>query len=83
MEAAIQTLVKVFLKSTKGKECLGKREFQSLVKSQLSNILSVRKSLLNISELLLALCNHLTKSMQQSDISIGQPSSVQIYTWAS
>ncbi|XP_022603097.1 major latex allergen Hev b 5-like [Seriola dumerili] len=40
MEAAIQTLVKVFLKSTKGKESLGKKEFQGLVKSQLSNILS-------------------------------------------
>ncbi|KAG7225513.1 hypothetical protein INR49_027509 [Caranx melampygus] len=40
MEAAIQTLVKVFLKSAKGKESLGKKEFQSLVKSQLSNILS-------------------------------------------
>lgn len=44
MEAAIQTLVKVFLKSGKGKESLGKKEFQNLVKSQLSNILSVRKS---------------------------------------
>ncbi|XP_073339446.1 S100 calcium binding protein U [Pagrus major] len=40
MEAAIQDLVKVFLKSSKGKENLGKKEFQSLVKSQLSNILS-------------------------------------------
>ncbi|KAM9340699.1 S100 calcium binding protein U [Symphorus nematophorus] len=40
MEAAIQTLVKVFLKSTKGKESLGKSEFQGLVKSQLSNILT-------------------------------------------
>ncbi|XP_042362694.1 S100 calcium binding protein U [Plectropomus leopardus] len=40
MEAAIQTVVKVFLKSTKGKESLGKNQFQSLVKSQLSNILS-------------------------------------------
>uniref|UniRef100_A0A3Q3WTS5 EF-hand domain-containing protein n=1 Tax=Mola mola TaxID=94237 RepID=A0A3Q3WTS5_MOLML len=40
MEAAIQTMVKVFLKSTKGKESLGKKEFQQLVKSQLSNILS-------------------------------------------
>lgn len=50
MEAAIQTMVKVFLKSTKGKESLGKKEFQHLVKSQLSNILSVRKSSLNLSE---------------------------------
>ncbi|XP_026204592.1 S100 calcium binding protein U [Anabas testudineus] len=40
MEAAIQTVVKVFLKSTKGKESLGKKEFQTLVKSQLSNILT-------------------------------------------
>ncbi|XP_068567271.1 S100 calcium binding protein U [Cebidichthys violaceus] len=40
MESAIQTMVKVFLKSTKGKENLGQNQFQSLVKSQLSNILS-------------------------------------------
>ncbi|XP_034748878.1 S100 calcium binding protein U [Etheostoma cragini] len=40
MESAIQTMVKVFLKSSKGKENLGKSQFQSLVKSQLSNILS-------------------------------------------
>lgn len=40
MEAAIQTMVKVFLKSTKGKESLGKSQFQSLVKNQLSNILA-------------------------------------------
>ncbi|CAK6949252.1 S100 calcium binding protein U [Scomber scombrus] len=40
MEAAIQTVVKVFLKSTKGRESLGPKEFQGLVKSQLSNILS-------------------------------------------
>ncbi|XP_041810806.1 S100 calcium binding protein U [Chelmon rostratus] len=44
MEAAIQTLVKVFLKSGKGKESLGKKEFQNLVKSQLSNILSDTES---------------------------------------
>ena len=63
MEAAIQDLVKVFLKSSKGKENLGKKEFQSLVKSQLSNILSVRKPSLNPSEMIpmLALCNHLTQ----------------------
>lgn len=42
MEAAIQTMVKVFLKSSKGKESLGKKEFQTLVRGQLSNILSVR-----------------------------------------
>ncbi|XP_044028547.1 S100 calcium binding protein U [Siniperca chuatsi] len=40
MEAAIQTMVKVFLKSSKGKESLGKKEFQGLVKNQLSNILT-------------------------------------------
>lgn len=44
MEAAIQTVVKVFLKSTKGKESLGPKEFQGLVKSQLSNILSDTES---------------------------------------
>lgn len=66
MEAAIQTVVKVFLKSTKGKESLGQKEFQGLVKSQLSNILSVRKSSLNLSEILptLALCNYLTEGTQ-------------------
>ncbi|XP_034401449.1 S100 calcium binding protein U [Cyclopterus lumpus] len=40
MEPAIQTMVKVFMKSAKGKESLGQSQFQSLVKSQLSNILS-------------------------------------------
>uniref|UniRef100_A0A7N8YQL2 S100 calcium binding protein U n=1 Tax=Mastacembelus armatus TaxID=205130 RepID=A0A7N8YQL2_9TELE len=40
MEAAIQTVVKVFMKSAKGKESLGKKDFQNLVKSQFSNILS-------------------------------------------
>ncbi|XP_037329437.1 S100 calcium binding protein U [Pungitius pungitius] len=40
MESAIQTIVKVFLKSTKGKESLGQSQLQGLVKSQLSNILS-------------------------------------------
>ncbi|XP_062265635.1 S100 calcium binding protein U [Platichthys flesus] len=40
MEDAIQTIVKVFLKSSKGKESLGKKEFHGLVKSQFSNILS-------------------------------------------
>ncbi|TNN69001.1 Protein S100-A16 [Liparis tanakae] len=40
MEPAIQTMVKVFMKSTKGKDGLGQSQFQSLVKSQLSNILS-------------------------------------------
>ncbi|XP_028254957.1 S100 calcium binding protein U [Parambassis ranga] len=40
MESAIQTLAKVFLKSSKGKDFLGKKEFQNLVSTQLSNILS-------------------------------------------
>ncbi|KAK5601595.1 hypothetical protein CRENBAI_023568 [Crenichthys baileyi] len=40
MEGAIQALVKTFLKSAKGKESLGKKEFQSLVSSQLGNILT-------------------------------------------
>ncbi|KAF7211054.1 S100 calcium binding protein U [Nothobranchius furzeri] len=40
MEAAIQTVVKVFIKSSKGKENLGQKDFQNLVKSQLGNILS-------------------------------------------
>ncbi|XP_030596301.1 S100 calcium binding protein U [Archocentrus centrarchus] len=40
MEGAIQTMVKVFLKSSKGKESLGKKEFQNLVSSQLGNILT-------------------------------------------
>lgn len=35
-------MVKVFLKSSKGKESLGKKEFQTLVKTQFSNILTVR-----------------------------------------
>lgn len=33
-------MVKVFLKSSKGKESLGKKEFQNLVSSQLGNILT-------------------------------------------
>ncbi|KAK2887559.1 hypothetical protein Q8A67_015787 [Cirrhinus molitorella] len=40
MEAAIKTVVSVFLKSSKGKENLGGKEFQTLVKSQLKNILT-------------------------------------------
>ncbi|XP_016133457.1 protein S100-A11-like isoform X4 [Sinocyclocheilus grahami] len=40
MEAAIKTVVSVFLKSSKGKENLGGKEFQSLVKGQLKNILT-------------------------------------------
>lgn len=62
MESAIQTLVKVYLKSSKGKDSLGKKEFQQLVKSQLSNILSVRKSSRNLPEMLLPLCNRLSRA---------------------
>lgn len=40
MEGAIQVVVKTFLKSAKGKDNLGKKEFQSLVSSQLGNILT-------------------------------------------
>ncbi|XP_016378572.1 cytochrome c1-like [Sinocyclocheilus rhinocerous] len=40
MEAAIKTVVSVYLKSSKGKENLGGKEFQSLVKNQLKNILT-------------------------------------------
>ncbi|ROL45066.1 Protein S100-A13 [Anabarilius grahami] len=40
MEAAIKTVVGVYLKSSKGKENLGGKEFQSLVKNQLKNIVT-------------------------------------------
>lgn len=42
MEGAIKTVVTVFLKSSKGKENLGGKDFQNLVKNQLKNILTVR-----------------------------------------
>ncbi|XP_069549596.1 S100 calcium binding protein U [Brachyistius frenatus] len=44
MEDAIATMVKVFMKSSKGKESLGKKDFQNLVTSQFSNILSGTES---------------------------------------
>ncbi|XP_069032795.1 S100 calcium binding protein U [Embiotoca jacksoni] len=44
MEGAIATMVKVFMKSSKGKESLGKKDFQNLVTSQFSNILSGTES---------------------------------------
>ncbi|XP_038135233.1 S100 calcium binding protein U [Cyprinodon tularosa] len=44
MEGAIQAVVKTFLKSAKGKDTLGKKEFQSLVSSQLGNILTDTES---------------------------------------
>ncbi|XP_058261207.1 S100 calcium binding protein U isoform X2 [Hemibagrus wyckioides] len=40
MEGAIKTVVTVFLKSAKGKENLGGKDFQNLVKNQLKNILT-------------------------------------------
>ncbi|KAL6461163.1 hypothetical protein MHYP_G00311290 [Metynnis hypsauchen] len=40
MEGAIKTVVSVFLKSAKGKENLGSKDFQTLVKNQLKNILT-------------------------------------------
>ncbi|KAM9385165.1 S100 calcium binding protein U [Pholidichthys leucotaenia] len=40
MEGAISTMVKIFLKSSKGKERLDKKEFQKLVQCQCCNILS-------------------------------------------
>ncbi|XP_051519691.1 S100 calcium binding protein U [Myxocyprinus asiaticus] len=39
METAIKTVVGVFLKSAKGKENLGSKDFQNLVKNNLNNIL--------------------------------------------
>ncbi|XP_017281954.1 S100 calcium binding protein U [Kryptolebias marmoratus] len=51
METAIQTVVKVFLKGAKGKESLGKKEFQNLVSSQLGNILSGADSKDAVSEM--------------------------------
>ncbi|MCI4395569.1 hypothetical protein PGIGA_G00182130, partial [Pangasianodon gigas] len=44
MEGAIKTVVTVFLKSAKGKENLGGKDFQSLVKNQLKNILTDTES---------------------------------------
>lgn len=41
MESAIKTLVSVYLKSAKGKDSLGEKDFQNLVKNQLSNIMAV------------------------------------------
>lgn len=41
MEGAIKTVVSVYLKSAKGKESLGGKDFQNLVKNQLKNILTV------------------------------------------
>ncbi|KAG9345388.1 hypothetical protein JZ751_009935 [Albula glossodonta] len=40
MESAIQTVVGVFLKSAKGRESLGGKDFQKLVKGQLHNIMA-------------------------------------------
>uniref|UniRef100_A0A673IKX5 EF-hand domain-containing protein n=1 Tax=Sinocyclocheilus rhinocerous TaxID=307959 RepID=A0A673IKX5_9TELE len=48
MEAAIKTVVSVYLKSSKGKENLGGKEFQSLVKNQLKNILTDNEAVKNM-----------------------------------
>ncbi|XP_051992010.1 S100 calcium binding protein U [Xyrauchen texanus] len=40
MEAAVKTVVGVFLKSSKGKENLGSKDFQKLVKNNLNNIMT-------------------------------------------
>ncbi|XP_062867336.1 S100 calcium binding protein U [Trichomycterus rosablanca] len=40
MEGAIKTVVSIFLKSAKGKENLGEKDFQNLVKNQLKNIMT-------------------------------------------
>ncbi|XP_072561658.1 protein S100-A16 [Paramormyrops kingsleyae] len=40
MESAIKTLVSVYLKSAKGKDSLGEKDFQNLVKNKLSNIMT-------------------------------------------
>uniref|UniRef100_A0A3P9Q4K6 S100/CaBP-9k-type calcium binding subdomain domain-containing protein n=1 Tax=Poecilia reticulata TaxID=8081 RepID=A0A3P9Q4K6_POERE len=50
MEGAIQAVVKTFLKSSKGKENIGKKDFQNLVSSQLGNILSVREAVNNMTQ---------------------------------
>ena len=42
MEAAIQTVVKVFLKSAKGSDSMGGKDFDNLVKKQLGNVMTVR-----------------------------------------
>lgn len=75
MESAIQTMVKVFLKSSKGRESLGKKEFQNLVSSQLGNILTVRKSLLKSQNCCLYLDYVIIfhKSRQWCCVSPGQP----------
>ncbi|XP_072530757.1 S100 calcium binding protein U [Salminus brasiliensis] len=44
MEGAIKTLVSIFLKSSKGKENLGEKEFQTLVKNQMKNIMTDTES---------------------------------------
>ncbi|KAM9405125.1 protein S100-A16 isoform 1-T2 [Salvelinus alpinus] len=40
MESAIQTVVGVYLKSAKGKDSLGDKDFQGLVNKQLGNIMT-------------------------------------------
>ncbi|MBN3317664.1 S10A9 protein, partial [Atractosteus spatula] len=51
MEAAIQTMVKTFQTSSKGKDSLSGKEFQKLVQTQLSNILSDTESAKAVKEM--------------------------------
>ena len=47
MEDAIKTVVKVFVKSAKGGDSMGGKDFDNLVKKQLGNVLTVRLPSLN------------------------------------
>ncbi|XP_029929352.1 protein S100-A16 isoform X2 [Myripristis murdjan] len=51
MESAIKSLVTVYLKSSRGKDNLGEKDFQNLVKKQLGNILSDTDSSAAIKEM--------------------------------
>ncbi|CAL8298089.1 unnamed protein product [Lota lota] len=51
MEAAIQTVVKVFLKSAKGSDSMGGKDFDNLVKKQLGNVLTDTDSKVALKEM--------------------------------
>ncbi|NP_001297951.1 uncharacterized protein LOC325758 homolog [Esox lucius] len=51
MESAIKTVVSVYLKSAKGKESLGDKDFQTMVKKQLGNIMTETDSSSAIKEM--------------------------------
>lgn len=55
MESAIKTVVSTYLKSAKGKESLSGKDFQSMVKNQLGNILSSTESSNAVKELQMGL----------------------------